>query len=371
MNTDPVVLVPSSVPDPMVQNRTQVNFEITVPVYQSNALQVRLFWGDIGMTARWVGDELWSVSTDLPTNTEHALLVTFYDNNGALELAGFEQTYRTGTNASETYTVTVDQFNTDRFDTDEDGSNNLDELIAGTDPLVNETEALEIRDSYNVGSIFLVSAYHEQSITDERPFSHKLEELPPVDASFNSVRRSHLVTIEIDELGNGIVSDQYQYRDIRDSDITTENQEGTRNKTENSVLWNGTYNRINSGSQVSDDIEFSTETWIISDQTIKQNGTVQRELKGRGALDYEQELSYSLIGKRLDDSDRCMPVSGTVTNKLSYRRRPAGSDELIVVTKESDDTFWSVRLTSHVGELIEEYLTKSLGANFYCEFSDL
>ena len=58
-----------SVPDPLVQNRIQVDFGITVPAYQSDALQVRLVWGGTDVTASWVGDELWSTSLELPTNT--------------------------------------------------------------------------------------------------------------------------------------------------------------------------------------------------------------------------------------------------------------------------------------------------------------
>ena len=47
-NSEPTT---ESVPDPLVQNRTQVEFGITVPAYQSNALQVRLTWGDTDVTA--------------------------------------------------------------------------------------------------------------------------------------------------------------------------------------------------------------------------------------------------------------------------------------------------------------------------------
>jgi len=136
-----------------VQNRTQVDFGITVPAYQSNALQVRLIWGETDVTASWVGDEFWSVSLDLPTNTENTLSVTFSDNNGDIELASFEQAYRTGSNTAEIFDIVAEQFNSEQWDADNDGDSNLAESLAGTDPLVANTTELEVRDSRDVISM--------------------------------------------------------------------------------------------------------------------------------------------------------------------------------------------------------------------------
>jgi len=88
---------------------TRVEFDINVPAFQSNALQVRLQWGSMDILASFVVDESWSASADFPTNTENDLVVTFNDGNGAITLGSFEQSFGTGTNASESFQITSDE----------------------------------------------------------------------------------------------------------------------------------------------------------------------------------------------------------------------------------------------------------------------
>ncbi|MGQ7845589.1 ThuA domain-containing protein [Granulosicoccus sp. 3-233] len=121
-------------PDPLAGNTVTVRFDITVPSRVSDALQLEVVWGDETLVASWVGDEYWTATADFPAATENRLIVTFYDDNGGIVLGRLEQDYRTGSNESEVLVILADQFDTALWDDDNDGSSNLEELIAGTSP---------------------------------------------------------------------------------------------------------------------------------------------------------------------------------------------------------------------------------------------
>ena len=121
---------------PSNQTTTRIDFDITVPVYVSNELQVRISYGEKDIVAVWNSDEFWTASESFPSETNSPLVVTFSDRNGGITLASAEQTLTTGTESSQLVRITADQFEIQRWDSDNDGVSNLDELIDGTDPLV-------------------------------------------------------------------------------------------------------------------------------------------------------------------------------------------------------------------------------------------
>ena len=118
---------------------TTVTFDITVPVYVSDSLQVTLAWGEQLLSANWVSDESWIASGEFPTNTSNELQVTFYDDNGAITLGHAELVFNTGNAAATSHEIMASQFNTAMWDRDGDGVSNLDELRAGTNPVSDDT----------------------------------------------------------------------------------------------------------------------------------------------------------------------------------------------------------------------------------------
>lgn len=313
----------SATPDPLIQNTTQVSFEITVPAFQSNELRIELSWGDIHLTAMWVGDEFWSASGEFPTNTQNFLTVTFYDLNGDMELARFSQDYTTGFNTAELKNITADQFDADVFDTDADGVNNLDESIAGTDPLIDEESLATIYDTVNHSrwSRMSVSRHFESNITDARPYINtiSINENP----AFGSYTDAN-----IDEEGNGSLT-YNQYTGSSSLRIT-----GTRTASDNSVSWEGS--RIAHNDYTHSVSVSNTVTYI--DATTR--GFVEEsEGSNVGAYSDVWESRSNLIGRVIDGTSLCEPIAGTFTTTYSSNRN-GGENYTLIYSKGIDDLYW-------------------------------
>lgn len=355
-----------SIPDPLVQNFTQVEFNITVPSYQSNALQVRLSWGTIDFNASWVGDELWVASHDFPTNTPNELVVTFSDDNGGITLGQFETVFETGTNDSENFQISTTQFDTNRWDNDEDGESNIDELLVGADPLVNEDSLLEIRNSFTLHeqSRMSVSGSFESRVSEQRPFIDTYELNPDTDYP-PTISLSG--SVAIDETGNGTLN---YYSIDRPNTLSLS---GTRSTYENSVVWEASRSAYDGDYQHTVNV---TNTVAVLDDTTR---SYVEELTGRysGTTTNTWETHSNLTGELIEGTSYCKPVAGTAT--LSYRTFPGSFEGSTIISKTIEDLYW--RITIVRGEnTTSEYFARKLilyaqagnpqNANFLCDFVD-
>jgi hypothetical protein len=122
---------------PPVETATvEVNFDITVPFFVSNALQVQVISGDTRLTGAWLIGESWSVTGELPANSALPISILFNDDNGAITLASIDISINTNSGEVQEYLFTADQFNAEPWDSDSDGTSNLEELRTGRDPLI-------------------------------------------------------------------------------------------------------------------------------------------------------------------------------------------------------------------------------------------
>lgn len=320
----------SSIPvvaDPLIQNRILVSFDISVPAYQSNELRLEVVWGDLNLTAGWVGDELWTVSGELPTETDELLTVTFFDNNGAIEIASFSQQFRTGSNATEAFQISADQFEVDQFDDDGDGVSNLDELIAGNDPTIDEDSLLEIRDRFQVtsGGISVVAGL-ESLLSEERPISTTTQEQITSSVTIDT-------DIQIDLDGNGTLNWDFNF------DCEFDRRSGIRTHAGNAILWEA--------DRIQNDCDFTrrgnlTNTVTIVDEntrTYVENGFYQRT----GSFTTTSDSESNLVGHLVEGTSLCEPVSGTFSD--THTSNNNGQRIIITfVSKEISDPYWRVNV---------------------------
>lgn len=346
------------VPDPVALVDTRVDFEITVPAYQSNALQVTITWGESFMNAGWVGDELWSASAEWPTNTDNTLSVTFYDQNGGIELATFVQEYRTGVNAAELVQIVADQFDVDQFDIDEDGVSNLDELVAGTDPTLDEDALLELRENFSFN--IRVSNDLEAYLTEDRPIV--------TSNTLAITSNSSIVTnVDIDASGNGTVSRNERFG------CNYRNFSGTRTYSNNAITWEGAW--------ASHDCDYYQSASITNTITYVDEVTRTFVQEGEGSnvgtYQFLNNHSANITARVVEDSNKCEPVAGTY--RIYYRSNNNGITEReTIITKEIDDELWRAVRTVTVSTYSQnqvvsrdveatEFLVRNLKGFFICD----
>jgi len=318
-NNNPAVV------DPLIQNVVLVSFDITVPAYSSNELRLEMVWGDLNLVADWIGDEFWSVSSELPTETEELLTVTYFDNQGAIELARFSQQFRTGSNPTEAFQVSADQFNTEQFDDDGDGVSNMDELIAGTDPFIDEDSLLPIEDSV-LGSNYS-SEFFESHITDERPLFITFQPSPN-----NPNQDSLSGNVDIDVDGNGTLIRNFKLGAKYDNKI------GTRTHSENTVSWEGVV-KGHDGSDYSYTKNFSNTITLIDEST--RSYVEETTSASVGTYNFNSETRSNLIGRLIEGTNVCEPVAGTYFS-TSTSNINGGRLSETSISKDITEPFWRV-----------------------------
>ena len=358
-------------PDPDQVHLQRVTFEITVPFYLSNELSVELIWGEIRLTSMWVGGQFWSATGEFPTETEHPLTITFYDNNGAVELAKYSQEFRAGSNATESVQILAEQFDATQFDSDGDGVSNLSELNAGTDPLVDEDSVLEIFDAFAISdsrsqySRISVAEIIESRLRQDRPYIDVFE----ASSDFTRTLFGNF-NISIDTDGNGTLD----VNGNRAPGRFIPRLSATRTNLESSISWSGVLTTSDSEYVHR---EIVTNTVSIVDEKLR---SFVEEVTGSnfGAYQFSWEKSANLIGRIIEGSSLCKPVAGTfmVTRRSNYLD---GSVVVTTVSKEIDDRYWKVvRVTNDVAT--REYFARELkilnrpdfpeSAFFICDFVD-
>ncbi len=347
--SDPVDVPETVVEDPIVPVSVQVTFDITVPVYQSDQLRVEVDWGDINLVATWIGDEYWSATGEFPLNTQHNVSVTFYDWNGGIELAQFTDPLATAFDTAETIQVAVGDFDIAMFDTDGDGTSNLDELTAGRDPLVDEDAQLPVRDFHILSDLsrMSVSRHMESHIPLTRPISETNETNPrPSQRTYKA--------IDIDAEGNGTLVRNISYGSISQS------IRGIRTVNGNSVSWEG-------GISARDDYGHSVSVNNTVTYIDENSRSLVEDLAGSNIGTYTDrwETSSSLIGHVIDDGPFCAPVAGTVITTNTSNRGPLDNYTRIV-SKELDDPYWRVTTERVDGETAESFARELIMLRSYC-----
>lgn len=366
------------VEDPLIQNTLPVTFDITVPFYLSNELSLELVWGDINLTAQWVGGQMWSATSEFPTGTTHPLTLTFYDRFGDIKLAEYHENYTTGANATDGVQIQAEQFDATLFDSDEDGVSNLDELNAGTDPLADQDSLLEIVDTFALStyysrySRFSASQIFESLIPEDRPYMGIFETEPELNTTlfgkFNVI---------VDADGNGTVdvnSDETPRRFLP-------RLSATRVSTNRSVFWAGEL--VTSDSDYMH-LETVSNTVSVIDENLH---SFVQEITGRnsGTYQFSWESSANLTGRLIERSSLCEPVAGTfsVTQRSNFSGHPTNTTDttalVTTVSKLMDDPYWRVVITRPDSEIVE-YFARELSVLydindddsdfFTCDFVD-
>ena len=370
---DPVGSDPAE-PDPPAPSTVRTDVDITVPAYQSDALQVRVAVDEAtAVEANWLGGQSWQASVDVPTDTVFGVLVHFFDRNGDVLIASKMSFF--GSEATEEGALRIEGSDYRFWDADRDGVDNGDELQAGTDPFVDE-EGTPLESfpggtgfSEPLDTLLRASGFFEKDTPAERPYTERTEERSDGDGE-SSGDATRTVAIDIDEAGNGTFSDDSS--ELTPAGLRELERTATRTRGEGSVTWEGSYTRVDQSDSLRERIEFTTETRRPDERTYRQDGTVYRDFAA--TFSREDEITYGVSGVDGGRGDgTCDIVAGTIVIDELYNVN--GSEFLPFVTtveRSADEPSSSWRVLVVKDDVVlEDYEVADLGGLFYCDFADL
>lgn len=285
-----------------------------------------------------------------------------------------------GSNFSETVYISAEQFEASQFDSDGDGVNNLTELNAEPDPIIEENSQLEIHDSYafnNAGSQYSrisVSQVIESIVEPDRPYVDTYEteccEYLDNGRTFRTLYGKHDVNIDTD--GNGTV-------DVNIDEprrILLPTLSATRISSGSAISWTGEYKMYDGDYGFRENF---TNTVSLLDDNLR---SFAQEVTGSnsGTFRFSWQTSANLTGKLIEGSSLCKPVAGTFTETRLDNYEYSDVDTNIVITtvsKEIDDPYWRLVTVRNSSETTE-YFVRELqiffdpddedSAYFTCDF---
>ncbi len=323
----------------------EVTVDIIVPAYQSNALQVRVVWGDKDLQAAWVGDEMWTLADNFPVNTEHALTVWFYDNNGGTTLGTAEQTLATDNNSTQIVTVNANDFDTERWDDDSDSVSNLEELRVGTDPFESNalTTTPDLQDAY-------FTPYSGWSASAAEYYESNIRELDfPVDINTTDfidrlpfTSETTVTTIALSETGNGTYSETYDFFIALDMPFN-ETSVATRSSDKTTVSWSGTDSFYGSNRYYGAAEHLFETVNTIKGNTLIQQGNGTLVLKRHASDNTGNTLNYNynlvLDLDSINDENTCKILYGSSYHSFDNTIDDTGLAESTIV-RDVTDEYW-------------------------------
>ena len=312
-------------------------------------------------------------------DTEHPLTVTFYDDNGALVLGIYEVNYRTGFNDAESYQITANQFDTSSWDDDGDGLSNIEELIAGTNPLLDDSDLPELIFTDTVGTGF---TFFEEAVNAAGYYEAELLALTlPIDIHEEVIAdnepyhfQSDTRDIDISVDGNGSYSKIHFVNPGQDQPSSISSI-GTRSRQGDTINWSGTQLRYLSSLGYNHWLEtvFETSNTTVGRELIQSNSATRTGKEGPienvdTILEYSYEVVLDLDS--MDSEHTCAVLHGELSHTLETNLQ---TDNPILreatLSRSSSDENWAWTWNNNVdgvangrGESIE------LEQRFYCNF---